>query len=110
MKVQAKARTNQYATPELTERCLGYVFSKAARGHDENYLCIVDYTKRGGRPRLNPELERHGFTHGWMMAVDGESNQDPGAGLYAQAREQRHCHQDASPTCAFDAQVEDPRV
>ena len=36
--------------------------------------CASSTTKRGGRPRLNPELERHGFTHGWMMAVDGESN------------------------------------
>ena len=30
--------------------------------------------RRGGRPRLDPSSERSGFTHGWMVAVDGTSN------------------------------------
>ena len=36
--------------------------------------CADETHRRGGRPRLDPALERKGFTHGWLVAVDAQTS------------------------------------
>ena len=36
--------------------------------------CSDETHRRGGRPRLDPALERKGFSHGWLVAVDAQTS------------------------------------